>query len=103
MTEITQNGLKLLAENQNLKLQLQETKESIKSTTKYLIGIGTALYLSLTVMTIAVIDVNEQKKVISNQSNTIFELTDRVLEQQIILSEVEELLRIRKDLSKVLP
>ena len=59
------------------------------------------IYVLITMVTIAIIDVNNKEEVISNQSNTIFQLTDRVLELHIILSEVEELLRIRKDLSKV--
>ena len=61
------------------------------------------IYVLVTVGTIAIIDVNKQEKVINNQSSTILQLTSKVIEQQVILSEVEELLRIREYLSKVLP
>ena len=61
------------------------------------------IYVLITVTAIVIIDINKQEEVINNQSNTILQLTSKVIEQQVILSEVEELLRIREDLSKVLP
>ena len=61
------------------------------------------VYLQAITMTAAIMDVNKQDVVIETQSSTILQLTAKVIEQQVLLSEAEELLRIREDLSKVLP
>lgn len=69
----------------------------------YVVWLIIAIGIILPIGTMAVVDVNKQEKVIANQSNTILQLTSKVIEQQVLLSEVEELLRLREDLSKVLP
>lgn len=71
---------------------------------KYKISLLLAVvYLQAIVMTAAIMDVNKQDVVIETQSSTILQLTAKVIEQQVLLSEAEELLRLREDLSKVLP
>jgi hypothetical protein len=49
------------------------------------------------------IDINKLDKAYNISQSDLAYMTAKSIEQQVLLSEVEELLRIREDLQKVLP
>jgi hypothetical protein len=103
MQEVSQNELKLIADNQFIKTELLTATTELSRYKHMLLIVAASLYVVITITATAIFTSNNQDKLIAQQNQTIIQLTAKVIEQQVILSEVEELLRIREDLSKVLP
>lgn len=100
MQEISNNEIKLLAENNFVRHEIEIKNNQLESTRRYLIGVSIALYIVLTVAAAAIIHVHNQDEIIVNQDNTISEIMTQLLTTQLSLNELKSDNKMLEELGK---
>jgi hypothetical protein len=99
--EQKRENLSLIAENQRLKIELQDNDVKYLNLQRVFVALIVTLYITITIAAVAIITSNKQEVELKSQTESILYLTSELIVTKQTLAEIDSDSRMIQELQRV--